>query len=146
MPHYSTLWCRATGLDIPVPARRSGPVHLVVDSTGLKVCGEGEWKVRQHGFSKRRLWRKLHLGVDQATGMILSHKAVLGKGARPVIPPRPRYSAPQGGRNHATARGQGPAANPWHHRQTCHGDWLEGMEGRGQLPPTKPCRDRNVSR
>ncbi|MCP5089212.1 MAG: transposase [Rhodobacteraceae bacterium] len=67
----------AAGLDIPAPARKQDSVHLVVDSTGLKVFGEGERKVRQHGWSKRRLWRKLHLGVDQATGMILTHKLTL---------------------------------------------------------------------
>jgi hypothetical protein len=39
----------------------------VVDSTGLKIYGEGEWKVRQHGYSKRRTWRKIHLSVDEAT-------------------------------------------------------------------------------
>ena len=43
------------------------PKHIVVDSTGLKVYGEGEWKVRQHGYSKRRTWRKLHLSVDENT-------------------------------------------------------------------------------
>jgi hypothetical protein len=40
---------------------------MVVDSTGIKVYGEGEWKVRQHGYSRRRTWRKLHIGVDEAT-------------------------------------------------------------------------------
>ena len=45
-------------------------IHIVVDSTGLKVLGEGEWKVRKHGVSKRRTWRKLHLGVDEETGII----------------------------------------------------------------------------
>jgi hypothetical protein len=44
---------------------------VVVNSTGVKVYGEGEWKTRQHGISKRRTWRKLHLGVDEATGEIL---------------------------------------------------------------------------
>ena len=44
-----------------------GPLHLVLDSTGLKVYGEGEWKVRQHGYSKRRTWLKLHLAVDPQT-------------------------------------------------------------------------------
>jgi len=43
VPHYSTLSRRAAGLDIPAPTRRPGPVHLVIDSTGLKVFGEGEW-------------------------------------------------------------------------------------------------------
>jgi hypothetical protein len=74
VPHYSTLCRRAAGLDIPAPTRKPGPVHLVVDSTGLKVFGEGEWKVRQHGWSKRRLWRKLHLAVNEATGEVLAHK------------------------------------------------------------------------
>jgi hypothetical protein len=41
-----------------------------VDSTGFKVYGEGEWKVRQHGWSKHRTWRKLHLGIDQASGQV----------------------------------------------------------------------------
>jgi len=50
----------------------SGPVHLVLDASGFKVYGEGEWKVRQHGWSKRRTWRKLHLGVDEATGEIVA--------------------------------------------------------------------------
>jgi len=45
---------------------------VVFDSTGLKVFGEGEWKVRQHGWSKRRTWRKLHLGVDEKTGAIIA--------------------------------------------------------------------------
>ena len=47
------------------PTKQS--VHLVVDATGVKVYGEGEWKVRQqHGYSKRRTWRKLHFAVDEA--------------------------------------------------------------------------------
>ncbi|HKQ04112.1 MAG TPA: IS5 family transposase [Blastocatellia bacterium] len=45
---------------------------MVVDSTGVKVFGEGEWKVRQHGYTKRRTWRKLHLGADAATGEIVA--------------------------------------------------------------------------
>ena len=49
----------------------TGAIH-VVDSTGVKVYGEGEWKVRQHGVDKRRTWRKLHMGVNEATGEILA--------------------------------------------------------------------------
>jgi hypothetical protein len=44
---------------------------LVIDSTGLKVYGEGEWKVRQHGYSKRRTWRKLHLAICPSTKEII---------------------------------------------------------------------------
>jgi Transposase DDE domain len=53
-------------------ARRDEPLHLVVDSTGIKVFGEGEWKVRQHGYTYRRTWRKLHLGVDEASGEVVA--------------------------------------------------------------------------
>lgn len=48
-----------------IPYRtRSEPLHLVIDSTGLKVLGEGEWKVSRHGADRRRVWRKVHLAVD----------------------------------------------------------------------------------
>ena len=71
IPDYSTLCRRRKKLQLELPVRRQNePLHLVVDSTGVKVYGEGEWKVRQHGYSKRRTWRKLHLAVDGATGEI----------------------------------------------------------------------------
>lgn len=68
VPCYTTLCRRRRSLEVELPRRKKPePLHLVVDSTGIKVYGEGEWKVRQHGYTKRRTWRKLHLGVDQAT-------------------------------------------------------------------------------
>lgn len=71
VPDYSTLCRRGKDLNVPLCKSASkGPVHLVIDSTGCKVFGEGEWKVRQHGYSKRRTWRKVHLGIDEATGQI----------------------------------------------------------------------------
>lgn len=81
MPNYSTLSRRAQGLDVVLPAaRRDGPLHLVVDSTGLKVFGEGERKVRKHGYSKRRTWCKVHLAMDARNGLVcaalLTHKNV----------------------------------------------------------------------
>jgi hypothetical protein len=51
---------------------KEGARHVVVDSTGVKVYGEGAWKTRHHGVSKRRTWRKLHLGIDEATGEIVA--------------------------------------------------------------------------
>jgi hypothetical protein len=57
----------AVALAVRPPAALPGPLHLVVDTTGLKVYGEGEWKVRQHGWAKRRAWVKVHLAVDAAT-------------------------------------------------------------------------------
>ena len=73
VPEHSTVSRRKGKLSITLPVvPPSGAVHLVVDSTGIKVYGEGEWKTRQHGVSKRRTWRKLHLGVDESTGEILA--------------------------------------------------------------------------
>jgi Transposase DDE domain len=72
-PHSSTCCRRQATLDVRIPRTPSTEArHLVVDSTGLKVFGEGEWKVRQHGYSKRRTWRKLHVAVDEATQEIVA--------------------------------------------------------------------------
>lgn len=73
VPEHSTVSRRKRRLTVSLPVvPKSGAVHLVVDSTGIKVYGEGEWKTRQHGISKRRTWRKLHLGIDEGTGEILA--------------------------------------------------------------------------
>lgn len=74
VPHYSTYCRRAAGLEVPKLVRPAGggPLHLAIDATGLKIHGEGEWKVRVHGKDRRRVWRKLHLGVDIATGAIVA--------------------------------------------------------------------------
>ncbi len=72
VPDHSTLSRRMAGLEVHLPLKASGKArHIVCDSTGLKVYGEGEWKVRTHGVSKRRMWRKLHLQTDEATGEIV---------------------------------------------------------------------------
>lgn len=61
VPSYSTLSRRAAAVGVALGALpRSGPLHLVIDSSGFTVYGEGEWKVRQHGWSKRRPWRMRH--------------------------------------------------------------------------------------
>jgi len=75
-PCYTQACRRSETLAVkPEPiAKASGHRDVVVDSTGLKVYGEGEWKVRKHGASKRRTWRKLHLAVDPATHEILAHR------------------------------------------------------------------------
>jgi hypothetical protein len=68
IPDYTTLCKRSAHLAVQLPiSRLQGAKHIVVDSTGLKVYGEGESKVRQYGYTKRRTWRKLHLSVDEAT-------------------------------------------------------------------------------
>jgi Transposase DDE domain len=72
VPDHSTLSRRAENLEVPRPRSGSEPVHLLVDSTGLRLCGPGEWLVEKHGSKTRRSWRKLHLGVDADTGRIVA--------------------------------------------------------------------------
>jgi hypothetical protein len=76
-PDYTTISKRRETLSVDLARHLSGKKikHLVVDSTGVKVYGEGEWKVRQHGKSKRRTWRKIHIGLDSDTGEITVAKA-----------------------------------------------------------------------
>ena len=70
VPDHTTLSKRAQRVPVHLPRQADGPLDVVLDSSGLKVYGEGEWKVRQHGASKRRTWRKLHLALDPASGEI----------------------------------------------------------------------------
>lgn len=70
VPDHSTLSRRSHELQVRLPKKVSGHIDIVMDSTGLKVYGEGEWKVRTHGKSKRRTWRKLHIGADPESGEI----------------------------------------------------------------------------
>ena len=58
MPDHSTLSRRAETLEVPRPKAGSAPVHLLVDSTGLKLCGPGEWLVEKHGTRRRRAWKR----------------------------------------------------------------------------------------
>ena len=70
VPDHTTLSRRAESLDVVCPRSCSGPVHLLVDSTGLKLCGSGEWLLEKHGTRTRRSWRKLHIAVDADAGQI----------------------------------------------------------------------------
>ncbi len=66
VPDFSTLSRRQKTLKVDIPYGGSdGPLHLLVDSTGIKVEGEGEWNARKHGGTKRRVWRKIHIGIDE---------------------------------------------------------------------------------
>src|SRR3954451_10711710 len=78
VPDHTTLCRRAETLEVPRPRSSAGvggdaePMHLLVDSTGLKLCGAGEWLVEKHGTRTRRSWGKLHRGVDADTGQIVA--------------------------------------------------------------------------
>lgn len=73
IPNYTSLAKRAAKMQINITVEKvSGSIDIVVDSTGLKVHGEGEWKVRQHGIGGRRTWRKIHLAVDPDSHQIVA--------------------------------------------------------------------------
>ncbi len=73
-PHYSCISRRAKQVEVSFKPKTRGAIqHLAIDATGLKVYGEGEWKVKKHGTDgKRRVWRKLHLAVDISTHEIVA--------------------------------------------------------------------------
>jgi transposase len=73
-PDHSTLSRRARTLALISKGciLADGPIHLLIDSTGLKVFGAGEWLQEKHGAKARRTWKKLHLAVDADTGMIMA--------------------------------------------------------------------------
>ena len=70
VPDHSTLSKRGKSFAVRLPRNINGPMNLVLDSMGLKIYGEGEWKVRKHGYSKHRTWRKLHVGANPDNGEI----------------------------------------------------------------------------
>ncbi|MBA4160407.1 MAG: IS5 family transposase [Gemmatimonadetes bacterium] len=83
VPDYSTLSHRQASLEVSLCARKKKQkdeeVHVVLDSTGLKVYGPGEWAQRKHAEKRRRTWRKLHLAVDPKTGEITATRLTENK-------------------------------------------------------------------
>ncbi len=73
-PHYTCICRRAKKVEVSFKTKTRGTIqHLAIDATGLKVYGEGEWKVKKHGTDgKRRVWRKLHIAVDTSTHEIVA--------------------------------------------------------------------------
>ncbi len=88
VPDFSTLCRRQKTVAIQIPYRRAGgTLNLLVDSTGVKVLGDGEWQARKHGPSRRRQWRKVHLAMDAATGDIRAVEFTSShQGDSPVLP------------------------------------------------------------
>jgi hypothetical protein len=115
IPDYSPLAKRASKLDVKLAiVGKRGHIDIVVDSTGLKVFGEGEWKMRTHGKSKRRTWRKLHLSVNPQTREIVAEvltenripdadavPELLEQVKQPVIPPQHNAKIKQHGNSRA---------------------------------------------
>ena len=133
VPSYSTLSRRAAGVRVALGARpRSGPLPLVVDSSGFKVYGEGEWKVRLHGWRKRRTWRKLPLGVEAATGEFVAAVASeAGVSADEALPDL--LAQVPGELSQVSAAGA-------YDKRRCY----EAIEGRGAKALIPPRRDAKI--
>lgn len=88
VPDSSTISRRQKTLEVTIPARQSqGGLHLLVDSVGIKMLGEGEWKTKKHGTEYRRQWRKVHLGIDAETLEIRAIEVTDNKtGDAPMLP------------------------------------------------------------
>ncbi len=88
VPDFSTLSRRQKTLTVQISSRRAqGPLNLLVDSTGVKFGGDGEWLARKHGTHRRRQYRKVHLAMDTATGDIRAVEFTSSReGDSPVLP------------------------------------------------------------
>ena len=88
VPDFSTVSRRQKELEVEIPYRgKTDVLHLLVDSTGVKMLGEGEWKTKKHGAEYRRQWRKVHLGIDAQTLEIRAIEVTSNSiGDAPVLP------------------------------------------------------------
>ncbi len=88
-PHYTCISCRAKDVEVSFKTKTRGVIqHLAIDATGLKVYGEGEWKVKKHGTDgRRRVWRKLHIAVDTSTHEIVAAELSLSNVTDAEVPP-----------------------------------------------------------
>ncbi|MCA1693229.1 MAG: IS5 family transposase [Actinobacteria bacterium] len=134
VPDYTTPCRRAATVRVTPPKKATGPLHLVLDSTGLKAYGEGEWEVRRHGYSKRRTWLKLHLAVDPQT-----HEIQAAMVTDPGVTDAEAVPALLGQVENPIASA---AADGAYDRQEVY-DALEGRSARAVIPPR---RDAKVKR
>jgi hypothetical protein len=75
VPCYTTINRRQSTVEVSLPRQAPGKAfHMVIDATGVKVYGEGEWQVKTHGKTRRRVWRKIHLGFDEATQDVVAEE------------------------------------------------------------------------
>lgn len=131
VPDFSTLCRRQKTLPVAIPYRGSpGPLHLLIDSTGIKAEGEGEWNARKHGGPKRRLWRKIHIGIDEQTLEIRAIEVTSSSiGDPPMLPNLLDQIAPDQKIGSVTADGA-------YDTRKCH-DAIAARNARAVIPPRK---------
>lgn len=131
VPDFSTLCRRQKTLLVAIPFRGSpGPLHLLVDSTGIKAEGEGEWNARKHGGPKRRLWRKIHIGIDEETLEIRAIEVTSSTiGDAPILPDLLNQIAPDQEIGSVTGDGA-------YDTRKCH-DAIAARNAHAVIPPRK---------
>ncbi|MDQ2068038.1 IS5 family transposase [Xinfangfangia sp. CPCC 101601] len=133
VPDFSTLSRRQNTLNVAIPYRAKEGLHLLIDSTGIKVEGEGEWLRRKHGSSKRRIWRKIHIAVDEQTLEIRAIEVTSSAiGDAPVLPDLLNQIAPQEQITSVTADGA-------YDTRSCH-DAIAARGAAAVIPPRKNAR------
>ena len=131
VPDSSTLCRRQRTLSVAIPYKGSaGPLHLLIDSTGIKAEGEGEWNARKHGGSKRRLWRKIHIGIDEETLEIRAIEVTSSSiGDAPMLPDLLSQIPPDEDIGSVTADGA-------YDTRKCH-DAIAARNAHAVIPPRK---------
>lgn len=133
VPDFTTLSRRGATVAVTLPKRPRETVVAIMDSTGLKVCGEGEWKVRQHGYSKRRTWRKFHVMIS-ADGEIRAVEFTENSVADSQVAGNLLKQEP--------AKIDGLAGDGGYDRQTVYAAGQERAVGCFLIPPQKNARIR----
>lgn len=134
MPDFSTLCRRQKTLNVSIPYRGgTGPLYLLIDATGIKAEGEGEWNARKHGGVKKRLWLKFYLGMDEGTLEIRAVEVTTSNvGDAPMLPNLLEQVPPD--QEIATVTADGA-----YDTRKCH-DAIAAREAAAIIPPRKNAR------
>lgn len=130
-PDFRTLCRRQKTLNVSLPYRGSkGPLNVLIDSTGIKAEGEGEWNARKHGGSKRRTWRKIHIGIDEETLEVRAVEVTSSNiGDAPMLPELLNQIPPDQDIGSVTADGA-------YDTRKCH-EALAALGAHAVIPPRK---------
>lgn len=131
VPNFSTLCRRQKTLNVNLPYRGgTGPLNLLIDSTGIKAEGEGEWNARKHGGPKRRIWRKIHIGIDEETLEVRAVEVTTSSiGDAPMLPELLKQVPPDQDIGSVTADGA-------YDTRKCH-DAIAERNAHAVIPPRK---------
>ena len=131
VPDFSTLCRRQRTLNVSLPYRGSkGRLNLLIDSTGIKAEGEGEWNARKHGGAKRRIWRKIHIGIDEETLEVRAVEVTTNNiGDAPMLPELLDQIPPDQDIGSVTADGA-------YDTRKCH-DAIAARDAHAVIPPRK---------